>query len=199
MSRITPIWRRGIPASRGCSPAMMSSTPPTRSSATPAPRLASRAAAACRWSVRSIPTRPNMRGSRRPGCWSARSARARLTASPMAGLPSPTLISSLLERRLIRHLESVTLAMGSYGGEPDTQYAVRHSGVSLRRGLDRELFSPARRDRAWFEARFGIPPGHLVLMYAGKLNAGKNVPLLAPVLQQLQQMGVAAHLFCAGA
>jgi glycosyltransferase involved in cell wall biosynthesis len=71
--------------------------------------------------------------------------------------------------------------------------------VSLRRGLDRELFSPARRDRAWFEARFGIPPGHLVLMYAGKLNAGKNVLLLAPVLQQARQRGVAAHLLCAGA
>jgi glycosyltransferase involved in cell wall biosynthesis len=36
-------------------------------------------------------------------------------------------------------------------------------------------------------------------MYAGKLNAGKNVPLLVPLLQQAQQRGVAAHLFCAGA
>ena len=115
------------------------------------------------------------------------------------GLALPNIVSSLLERRLIRHLASVTLAMGSYGGGRDTQYAVRHSGVSLRRGLDRELFSPARCDRAWFDARFGIPPGRLVLMYAGKLNAGKNVPLLVPVLQQVRQMGVAAHLFCAGA
>jgi glycosyltransferase involved in cell wall biosynthesis len=39
----------------------------------------------------------------------------------------------------------------------------------------------------------------LIVMYAGKLDAGKNVPLLVPVLRQLQQMGVAAHLFCAGA
>jgi glycosyltransferase involved in cell wall biosynthesis len=36
-------------------------------------------------------------------------------------------------------------------------------------------------------------------MYAGKLNAGKNVPLLVPVLQLAQQHGVAVHLFCAGA
>jgi glycosyltransferase involved in cell wall biosynthesis len=115
------------------------------------------------------------------------------------GLALPNMVSGLLERRLIRHLESVTFAMGSYGGAPDIRYAARHSGVSLRRGLDRELFSPARRARAWFEARFGIPPDRLILMYAGKLNAGKNVPLLAPVLQQARQQGVAAHLFCAGA
>jgi glycosyltransferase involved in cell wall biosynthesis len=114
-------------------------------------------------------------------------------------LALPGRVSSLLERRLIRHLESVTFAMGSYGGDPDTRYAARHSGVSLRRGLDRGLFSPARRDRAWFEARFGIPSDQLIVMYAGKLDAGKNVPLLVPILQQARQMRVAAHLFCAGA
>ncbi|MBV8494728.1 MAG: glycosyltransferase [Alphaproteobacteria bacterium] len=115
------------------------------------------------------------------------------------GLALPNRVSGLLERRLVRHLENVTFAMGSYGGGPDTQYAARHSGVSLRRGLDRALFSPARRDRAWFEARFGLPREHLILMYAGKLNTGKNVPLLAPVVRQAREAGVATHLFCAGA
>jgi len=99
------------------------------------------------------------------------------------GLALPNVVSSLLERRLIRHLESVTFAMGSYAGGPEARYAVRHSGVSLRRGLDRELFSPAKRDRPWFEVRFGVP----------------SEPLLVPVLQQVREMGVAAHLFCAGA
>jgi len=113
-------------------------------------------------------------------------------------LALPNVVSNLLERRLMRHLESVTFAMGSYAGTADTHYAARHSGVALRRGLDRELFSPAQRDRAWFEARFGIPSDRLILIYAGKLNAGKNVPLLVPVLQQVLQQGVPAHLFCAG-
>ncbi len=113
-------------------------------------------------------------------------------------LALPSVVSNLLERRLMRHLESVTFAMGSYAGTADTHYAARHSGVALRRGLDRELFSPARRDRAWFEARFGIPSDRLILIYAGKLNAGKNVPLLVPALQQVLQQGVPAHLFCAG-
>jgi glycosyltransferase involved in cell wall biosynthesis len=114
------------------------------------------------------------------------------------GLALPNMVSNLLERRLARHLHGVTFAMGSYGGGVDERFRSRHGGVSLRRGLDRRLFSPERRDRAWFEARFGIPADHLVVMYAGKLNAGKNVPLLAPVIQRARQAGVAAHLFCAG-
>jgi len=114
-------------------------------------------------------------------------------------LALPNLVSNLLERRLMRHLESVTFAMGSYAGTTDTHYAAQHSGVALRRGLDRTLFSPARRDRTWSEARFGIPSDRLILIYAGKLNAGKNVPLLVPVMQQVQRQGIAARLFCAGA
>src|SRR5204862_2400616 len=62
-------------------------------------------------------------------------------------LDLPHVVSSLLARRLMRHLESVTFAMGSYAGTTDMRYAARHSGIALRRGLDRELFSPARRDR----------------------------------------------------
>jgi glycosyltransferase involved in cell wall biosynthesis len=115
------------------------------------------------------------------------------------GLALPTRVSSLLERRLARHLHGVTLAMGSYGGALDERFRSRHSGVSLRRGLDRSRFSPARRDRAWFEERFGLPSDHLIVMYAGKLNAGKNVPMLARIVERARDAGVAVHLFCAGA
>jgi glycosyltransferase involved in cell wall biosynthesis len=118
-------------------------------------------------------------------------------------LAVPGWVSAVLERRLANHLARVTSAMGSYGGVQDEQYRDRHRdrhcGVSLRRGLDRERFTPARRDRAWFEARFGLPAGHLIAMYAGKLNAGKNVPALAPIIERARRAGVAVHLFCAGA
>ena len=114
-------------------------------------------------------------------------------------LALPNLAGAMLERRLTRHLEQVTLALGSYAGTADARFDGRHSGVSLRRGLDRELFSPERRDRAWFEDRFGLASGQLIAMYAGKLNAGKNVPLLVPVIEAVRRAGVPVHLFCAGA
>jgi glycosyltransferase involved in cell wall biosynthesis len=113
-------------------------------------------------------------------------------------LAVPRWVSRLLERRVAKHLAGVTSAMASYGGAPGNGPASGHCGVALRRGLDRALFTPEQRDRGWFEERFGLPPGHLTLMYAGKLNAGKNVPLLAPIVEQVRQNGVPVHLFCAG-
>jgi glycosyltransferase involved in cell wall biosynthesis len=113
-------------------------------------------------------------------------------------LALPERVSAVLERRLARHLARVTSAMGSYGGEFDARYRDRHCGVSLRRGLDRGVFNPTRRDRAWFEARFRLPPGCFIVMYAGKLNSGKNVPLLAPVVERARRAGKPVHLLCAG-
>ena len=99
-------------------------------------------------------------------------------------LALPRRVGARLERRLDRHLAAAVSAPAGH--------------IGLRRGLDRALFSPARRDRAWFEQRFGLPPGHLVAMYAGRLNAGKNVPLLAPVIDRVRRAGVDVHLLCAG-
>ena len=121
-------------------------------------------------------------------------------------LALPDRVSAVLDRRLANHLARVTSAMASYGGDVDARYRDRHCnrhcdrycGVSLRRGLDRALFDPARRDRAWLDERFGLPAGRLVAMYAGKLNSGKNVPLLIPIVARLHELGVPIHLFCAG-
>jgi glycosyltransferase involved in cell wall biosynthesis len=113
-------------------------------------------------------------------------------------LALPDRVSAVLERRLANHLARVTSAMGSYGGEFDARYRDRHCGVSLRRGLDRAVFNPTRRDRAWFESRFGLMPGYFVVMYAGKLNAGKNVPVLEPIVERARQAGMRVHLLCAG-
>lgn len=115
-------------------------------------------------------------------------------------LALPNRVSRLLERRLHRHLDRVTLAMASYADDKSGDW---HCGVSLRRGFDRALFSPRHRDRGWLESRYGVPAGHFVVMYAGKLNSGKNVPLLGPAIELAQRMsgeagGTPIHLFCAG-
>ena len=110
----------------------------------------------------------------------------------------PDRVSGVLERRLARHLSNVSSALGSYGGDLDARYRDRHCGISLRRGLDRVQFAPERCDREWFERRFGLPGGHLIAMYAGKLNAGKNVPALGAVIKLVRDEGRAVHLFCAG-
>jgi glycosyltransferase involved in cell wall biosynthesis len=113
-------------------------------------------------------------------------------------LAVPALIETLLKRRLDRHLAAATTPMAHYGTPPASRSGVRNRTIALRRGLDRALFTPLRRDRAWLEARFGLPCGELVAMYAGKLNVGKNVPLLAPAVAAARSAGTPLHLLCAG-
>jgi glycosyltransferase involved in cell wall biosynthesis len=68
----------------------------------------------------------------------------------------------------------------------------------LRRGIDREVFHPGRRDREWLSATYGIPATRLVVMAAGRLNQGKNILLLAEAVGTLIRRGIDAHLICAG-
>jgi glycosyltransferase involved in cell wall biosynthesis len=68
----------------------------------------------------------------------------------------------------------------------------------LRRGVDHAGFSPAHRDRAWLEQRFAIPPGGVVVLYAGRLDLGKNVLTLADAVAALAGEGWPVHLVCAG-
>jgi glycosyltransferase involved in cell wall biosynthesis len=110
-------------------------------------------------------------------------------------LALPSRVSGLLERRLHRHLDRVTMAMANYGGAVGRDW---HCGLSLRRGFDRALFDPGKRDRGWLGSRFGVPAGQFVVMYAGKLNGGKNAPLLGPAVALARQGGWPVHLFCAG-
>jgi glycosyltransferase involved in cell wall biosynthesis len=109
----------------------------------------------------------------------------------------PVLIEAMFKRRLDRHLASATSAMANYAGAP-ANGAAGNRTIALRRGLDRDRFSPERRDPGWLGARFGLPTDTLVAIYAGKLNAGKNVPLLAPALIAARHAGAKVHLLCAG-
>ena len=111
----------------------------------------------------------------------------------------PDWIGYIFERRLARYLGSVTSVIGGFSTPNGFALHHGHRGRTLRRGLDHTLFAPERRDRPWFERRFALPPGRLVAMYAGKLDAGKNVPLLAPVIAAARGAGVPVQLFCAGA
>jgi glycosyltransferase involved in cell wall biosynthesis len=59
------------------------------------------------------------------------------------------------------------------------------------RGVDCELFHPARRSRAWRERLTGGHPDAPLLIYAGRLALEKRVDVLRPVLDQLPQVRLA--------
>jgi len=67
----------------------------------------------------------------------------------------------------------------------------------LPRGLDTELFHPARRDSAFFE-RFGASNGEVRLLYVGRISREKDLDVLADAYRRLRKEGLPVHLFVVG-
>jgi glycosyltransferase involved in cell wall biosynthesis len=65
------------------------------------------------------------------------------------------------------------------------------------RGLDIELFHPARRDPAFFE-KFGARDGQVRLLYVGRISREKDLDLLAAAYRHLRAEGLPLQLFIVG-
>ena len=67
----------------------------------------------------------------------------------------------------------------------------------LPRGLDTELFHPARREPAFFE-KFGACNGEVRLLYVGRISREKDLDLLAAAYRRLRDEGLPVQLFVVG-
>jgi glycosyltransferase involved in cell wall biosynthesis len=67
----------------------------------------------------------------------------------------------------------------------------------LPRGLDTELFHPARRDSAFFE-KFRACNGEVRLLYVGRISREKDLDILADSYRQLRNDGLPVQLFVVG-
>ena len=67
----------------------------------------------------------------------------------------------------------------------------------LPRGLDSELFHPARKDSAFFE-KFGAANGEVRLLYVGRISREKDLDLLADAYRRLRKEGLPVRLFVVG-
>src|SRR5438874_5176619 len=65
------------------------------------------------------------------------------------------------------------------------------------RGLDTELFHPARRDAAFFE-KFGACNGEVRLLYVGRISREKDLDLLAAAYRRLRDEGLLVQLCVVG-
>lgn len=68
----------------------------------------------------------------------------------------------------------------------------------LRRGLDREVFSPQRRDRARLKASYGIGEDRFVVIFVGRIDDAKNVMTLVEAVRRCLAKGAPVHLLIAG-
>jgi glycosyltransferase involved in cell wall biosynthesis len=67
----------------------------------------------------------------------------------------------------------------------------------LPRGLDTELFSPARREPAFWE-KFGAVNGQIRLLYVGRISREKDLDVLAEAYRRLRDEGHPVRLFVVG-
>jgi glycosyltransferase involved in cell wall biosynthesis len=67
----------------------------------------------------------------------------------------------------------------------------------LSRGVDTELFSPARRDDT-LRASWGVKPDEVVVLHVGRMAAEKNYPLLFRVFDALKAVEPRARLVLVG-
>src|SRR6266513_220733 len=67
----------------------------------------------------------------------------------------------------------------------------------LPRGLDVELFTPARRQPAFWE-KFTSSNGQIRLLYVGRISREKDLDVLADAYRRIRHEGLPVHLFVVG-
>jgi glycosyltransferase involved in cell wall biosynthesis len=112
----------------------------------------------------------------------------------------PRTARARMEQRLLAHQRQCAYVLVSRAGERERlRSALPETNVGvIRRGMDLERFSPARRDRPWLETTFAIPPGRLVVLLVGRIDPGKNIGVVVSAVRALLDQGLPLHLLCAG-
>lgn len=112
----------------------------------------------------------------------------------------PERMGRRMQRRLERYLRSCDWALAPDETAVRQLRGVVRSGRTslLRRGIDTEAFHPSRRDRARLEAQFGVSPDREVLLFAGRIDSGKDVLTLSRAVRTLLDRGLPVHVICAG-
>ena len=104
------------------------------------------------------------------------------------------------EKRLKAHLENcaAVLAMRSedmaLAQDAVTVDKIRHMHI----GVDKEMFAPQRQDRHGIERDYGIAPGKFIVLFVGRVDAGKNMPVLLQACSNTIGRGAKLHLIVAG-
>ena len=68
----------------------------------------------------------------------------------------------------------------------------------LRRGIDKTMFTPTKRDRQWLKQQYGIPVACPVLLFAGRVDETKRVLTVAEAAKKLLDKGSDIHVIVAG-
>ncbi|MDD3370256.1 MAG: glycosyltransferase [Alphaproteobacteria bacterium] len=104
------------------------------------------------------------------------------------------------QKRLERHLRVCRAALTL---RPEDKALVQRLGVPkgaalMRMGVDKTLFAPRPAARAEIERDYGIDPDAFLVLFVGRVDAGKNAPLLADACAMALGAGTKLHLIVVG-
>jgi glycosyltransferase involved in cell wall biosynthesis len=105
-----------------------------------------------------------------------------------------------MERLLKRHLGAAARAFFTRAEDRDLAGQILGADrVSLLRiGVDKALFSPHRHDSAALRRDYAIPDGRAVALFVGRVDVGKNVPVLLEAAERAIAAGAPLHFIVAG-
>ncbi|MFA5040365.1 MAG: glycosyltransferase [Bdellovibrionales bacterium] len=103
-------------------------------------------------------------------------------------------------KRLGQHLQacSAVFAMRPADKVLAQKYIPEGLVRRMRMGVDKDLFVPLQDARAEIERDYNIPPGKFLTLFVGRVDAGKNMPLLVQACAKTIENGVKLHLIVAG-
>lgn len=105
-----------------------------------------------------------------------------------------------MERRFRRYMKACRGVMISHKRDYDriNTLSPETPCFFLRRGIDLSLFHPERRDRAGLCSRYGIPQGHTIFLFVGRLDPVKGIMVAAQATRILLDRGYQVHLLAVG-
>jgi glycosyltransferase involved in cell wall biosynthesis len=68
----------------------------------------------------------------------------------------------------------------------------------MRKGVDKDLFKPQPAMRAEIERDYNIAPGKFLVLFVGRVDVGKNMPVLLQACAKAIEKGAKLHLFVVG-
>ena len=104
------------------------------------------------------------------------------------------------EKRLRKHLKNCirVLAMRPEDVALAQSVTPTHQIKPMRLGVDKELFAPHVEARAEMERDYGIAPRKFMVLFVGRVDAGKNMPTLLQACVEAVEKGIDLHLTVVG-
>jgi glycosyltransferase involved in cell wall biosynthesis len=110
----------------------------------------------------------------------------------------PDRFSRYMEKSLRKNLANYAAVLASENDELTVHIPNDLPQTQLRRGIDKTLFHPNKRDVNKLRIQHGIPSDIPLIAFVGRLDGSKNVMTLVHAAKHLLDHGQGLHLILAG-